>query len=81
MDFEESARFLRSTLTGPRRLSELLITAREESLSNPACRLVVLLSMQQFGVAADRRQFRVESGGQPLATDGFVGDDLLLSRS
>ena len=80
-DFEETARFIRSTLTGPRRLSELLITAREQTLSDSACRLVVLLSMQQFGSAAHRRQFRVEHGGQPLATDGFVGDDLLLSRS
>lgn len=80
-DFEDSARFLRNTLTGPRRLSELLVTAREEDLSDPACRLVVLLSMQQFGVTAERRQFRVESGGQPLAADGFLGDDLLLSRT
>lgn len=80
-DFEESARFLRGSLTGPRRLSELLATAGEQTLSESACRLVVLLSMQQFGVAAERRQFRVEHGGQSFANDGFAGDDLILSRT
>ncbi len=80
-DFEASARFLRGSLTSPRRLSELLVTARELTLPDPACRLVVLLSMQQFGAAADRRQFRVEHGGQSFANDGFAGDDLILSRT
>ena len=80
-DFEESARFLRGSLTSPRRLSDLLATAKEQTLSDSACRLVVLLSMQQFGAAADRRQFRVEHAGQSFANDGFAGDDLLLSRS
>jgi hypothetical protein len=79
-DFEDSARFLRGALTGPRKLSELLATAKEQALSKPACRIVVLLSMQQFGAAAERQQFCVEPGGQPFATDEFVGDDLLLSR-
>lgn len=80
-DFEDSARFLRSTLTGPRRLSELLVAAKEQTLPVSACRLVVLLSMQQFGAAAERRQFHVEHAGQSLAVGGFAGDDLVLSRS
>jgi tetratricopeptide (TPR) repeat protein len=80
-DFEASARFLRSSLTGPRRLSELLADARQQALPKPACRLVVLSSMQQFGAAVERRQFRVEPGGKEFATDGFAGDDLVLSRS
>jgi hypothetical protein len=80
-DFEDSAVFLRSTLKGTRRLSELLLTAREQTLSDLACRLVVLISMQQFGSPTERRQFHVEHAGQSLAADGFVGDDLVLSRS
>lgn len=79
-DFEASARFLRNELTSPRRLSDLLMTARTQSLSDPACRLVVLLSMQQFGAATQYRQFCVEPGGLTFAADGFTGDDLLLSR-
>lgn len=80
-DFEASARFLRTELTSPRRLSDLLVKAQEQTLSDPMRRLVVLLSMQQFGAAADYRQFHVEPGGQVFATDGFNGDDLLLSRT
>lgn len=80
-EFEASARFLRGSLTGQRRLSELLAAAKEQTLPNPACRLVVLLCMQEFGVAADRRQFRVEPGGGTFTRDGFAGDDLILSRT
>lgn len=80
-DFEESARFFRNSLTVPRHLSDLLATAKEQALPEPACRLVVLLSMQQFGAAGDRRQFRAEPAGQAFATEGFAGDDLLLSRT
>lgn len=80
-DFESSARFLRNSLKGPRRLSELLEDAKKQPLSAPACRLFVLLSMQQFGAAAERHQFRVEPVGETLAINGFAGDDLILSRS
>lgn len=79
-DFEASARFLRNELMSPRQLSDLLITAKNQALSDPARRLVVLLSMQQFGAATEYRQFSAEPGGVPFATDGFAGDDLLLSR-
>ena len=72
---------MRSTLTGPRRLSELLVAAKEQTLPVSARRLVVLLSMQQFGAAAERRQFHVEHAGQSLSAGGFAGDDLVLSRS
>jgi hypothetical protein len=37
--------------------------------------------MQQFGAAAERRQFHVEHAGQSLSAGGFAGDDLVLSRS
>src|SRR5262249_33041614 len=46
-DFEASAQFFRDTLTGRLRLSELLVTAEERALPATACRLVVILSMQQ----------------------------------
>jgi len=80
-DFETSAQFFRNTLTGRFRLSELLITAEARALPPAACRLVVLLSMQQFGAAVGRRQFHVEPVGEFFATNGFAGDDLVLSRT
>ena len=80
-DFESSARFLRAALSNPHRLSDLLATARQQALPIPARRLVVLLATQQFGAAAERRQFSAEPVGQGFSTDGFAGDDLLLSRA
>jgi hypothetical protein len=80
-DFEASARCLRDALAGPCHLSELLLAANRRAVPDSVCRLVVLLSMQQFGAGTDRRQFRVEPGGRSFAVDKFAGDDLLLSRS
>lgn len=72
--------FLRRELWEKRRLSELLIVAREHGLSSPTRRLFVLLTMEQFGAAGERRQFAVVPDGQSFAAEDFSGDELVLSR-
>ena len=44
-------------------LSELLAMAIMQGLSSPARRLFVLLTMEQFGAADERRQFNVQPDG------------------
>ena len=72
--------FLRRELRESRRLSELLVVANEHGLSIPARRLFVLLTMEQFGAAGERRQFAVAPVGKAFAADDFSGDELVLSR-
>ncbi len=72
--------FLRHELRGAQKLSELLAVANKHGLSPPACRLFVLLTMEQFGAAGERRQFAVVPDGKPFAAEGFSGDELVLSR-
>lgn len=79
-DFDATARFLRKSLAGSQRLSQVLAAAQEVQLERAALRLLVLLTMQQFGAGDDRRQFHVSPAGEPLSIAGFAGDDLLLSR-
>jgi hypothetical protein len=78
-DFVAVRTFLRSTLHEPHRLSELLMRSESSKLTSPQQRLFVLLTMQQFGTAAERQQFRVESAGKTFFGCGFSGDDLMLS--
>jgi hypothetical protein len=72
--------FLRHELRGAQKLSELLAVANKHGLSPPACRLFLLLTMEQFGAAGERRQFAVVPDGKPFAAEGFSGDELVLSR-
>jgi hypothetical protein len=72
--------FLRSELRQPRRLSDLLVVAGERGLSSPARRLFVLLTMEQFGAAGERRQFGATPDGAAFAVEEFSGDELVLSR-
>jgi hypothetical protein len=72
--------FLRRELRESRRLSELLVVANKHGLSIPARRLFVLLTMEQFGAAGERRQFAVVPDGKAFAADEFSGDELVLSR-
>lgn len=72
--------FLRRELRETRKLSELLIVASEHGLSSPTRRLFVLLTMEQFGAAGERRQFAVVPDGQSFAAEDFSGDELVLSR-
>jgi hypothetical protein len=72
--------FLRSELRGSRRLSELLAIAVERGLPSPARRLFVLLTMEQFGAADERRQFDVQPDGSSFAIESFSGDELVLTR-
>lgn len=72
--------FLRRELRQPRRLSELLSLADSHGMSSRARRLFVLLAMEQFGAAGERRQFDVWPERATFAVDGFSGDELLLSR-
>lgn len=72
--------FLRRELHEKRRLSDLLLIAGARGLSSPARRLFVLLTMEQFGAAGERRQFDVWPEGTTFAAEGFSGDELYLSR-
>jgi hypothetical protein len=72
--------FLRHELRESRRLSELLSVAGERGLSSPARRLFVLLTMEQFGAAGERRQFAVSPDGAAFAVEDFSRDELVLSR-
>lgn len=72
--------FLRRELRGSRKLSELLTLADERGLPSPTRRLFVLLTMEQFGAAGERRQFAVAPDGASFAAGDFSGDELVLSR-
>ena len=72
--------FLREELEKPAALSKLLTIAGKRRLSSPACRLFVLLTMEQFGAAGERQQFKVDRDGSAFAVEAFSGDDLILSR-
>ena len=72
--------FLRLELRESRRLSELLTAATARGLSTPARRMFVLLTMEQFGAAGERRQFAVVPDGAAFAAENFSGDELILSR-
>jgi hypothetical protein len=78
-DFVAVATFLRSQLQDSKRLSDLLMRSESSNLTYAQQRLFVLLTMQQFGTAEERQQFRVDSVGQCFANHGFSGDDLILS--
>jgi len=72
--------FLRQELKETRKLSELLVVAGRRGLSSPARRLFVLLTMEQFGAASERRQFSALPDGASFAVEEFSGDELALSR-
>ena len=72
--------FLRRELGEPRKLSDLLAVASARGVSAPARRLFVLLTMEQFGAAGERRQFAVAPDGATFAVENFSGDELVLSR-
>ncbi len=72
--------FLRTELDGKRRLSEMLETSTARGLSAASQRLFVLTAMEQYGADRERQQFRVEPEPEPLVTEDFAGDELLLSR-
>lgn len=72
--------FLRQELRAPRKLSELLVVAGKRGLSAPSQRLFVLLTMEQFGAASERRQFSAVPDGAVFSIEQFSGDELALSR-
>jgi hypothetical protein len=72
--------FLRQELRETRKLSDLLAVAGKRGLSSPARRLFVLLTMEQFGAASERRQFSALPDGASFAVEEFSGDELALSR-
>ncbi|HXT12609.1 MAG TPA: hypothetical protein VN873_13680 [Candidatus Angelobacter sp.] len=72
--------FLRQELRTPRKLSDLLVIADKRGLSASSRRLFVLLTMEQFGAANERRQFSVVPDGASFAVEEFCGDELALSR-
>jgi len=78
-DFVAVTTFLRATVHDSHRLSELLTSLDCSRLTSPQQRLFVVLTMQQFGTAEERRQFQVESTGKTFSSCGFSGDDLMLS--
>lgn len=78
-DFVAVKTFLRSTLDESHCLSDLLTRSDSSRLTSPQRSLFVLLTMQQFGTAVERQQFRVESAGKTFSGYGFSGDDLVLS--
>jgi hypothetical protein len=73
--------FLRAELNEPRQLSELLEIAGDRGLSSPAQRLFVLLTMEQFGAEGERMQLEVRKTGSRFSIDGFLGDDVHVSRA
>lgn len=72
--------FLRRELRESRKLSDLLTVAGERGVSISARRLFVLLTMEQFGAAGERRQFEVGNDGAVFAVGNFSGDELVLRR-
>ena len=73
--------FLRAELNEPRQLSELLEIAGGRGLSSAVRRLFVLLTMEQFGAAQARMQLEIRKTGSRFSIDGFLGDDVHVSRA
>ncbi len=72
--------FVQDELDEPRSLSELLAIASRRGLSSPAKRLFVLLTMEQFGAADERVQLELRKTGSSFCANGFLGDDVQISR-